>query len=852
MAEVSFGEWLKRRRSVLGLTQEQLAQQIHCSTSALRKFESEERRPSAEVVKQLADIFNIPPEEHESFLRFARGDWQAFGGSGTEETPWHLPALDQQSNLPSLLTSFIGRGKEQDDVIKLLKKNRLVTIAGTGGIGKTRLAIQVGNRLLHDYPHGVWFVPLDSLSDPLLVPQTAAAAFDIRDVADRPIMETLKHILRGKTALLILDNCEHVLDACTQFSATLLTHCPNLKILTTSREILNMEGEATYSLPSLSMPVENAAPENATEYESVQLFLERAKLALSTFKLTEANAPFILEICSRLDGIPLAIELTAARVNILSVEEISKQLHKSFALLSSDQRTSLSHHQTLQMSLDWSWSLLGDPERVFLRQLSVFAGGWTLEAAESVCEGNALSLTSALVQKSLISVERQAEGETRYSFHEMVRQYGRDKLMEMGDVEAVRDRHLAYFVKLVEQAEPELYRSNQIIWFNKLDKELDNFRTALEWALVRDVESGLRIAVIPWRFWQRRSYLSELLNRLRELLEHYPKADSLRAQAFAICSNYSFINGNTIEARTFAEQGLQLARVLSDRQNEALNLLFLGKSIALPGNFPEGFPLIEQSLALYRTLGDKLGQAMATAWLGMSYNHLGYSKSRLLEGLKLHRELGNLSEIAWCLNMLTYVEILGGNFSPPAAWAEEAKTLSRGLGDRINEADALEALGILAHRQGNYQQAYPYFEQAIALYESVGTSWTAWTRIRMAYAFLDEGNYQQARETFEICLQQFRQKDTFDYLIGVVFTIEGLASLHVNQGQLELATRLFAWADAVREKFDNRRPPVEQMDVDKSIEACLAQMGEVAFADAYDEGKNMSFEEAMAQAIEAG
>jgi predicted ATPase len=814
-------------------------------------MEAEERRPSAEMVKQLAEIFHIPPEERKSFLRFARGDWRAFGTSGTEDTPWRVSASEQLSNLPALVTSFIGREREQTEILHLLKKNRLVTLAGIGGIGKTRLAIQVGNRLLPDYPHGIWFVALDSLSDPLLIPQTVASIFNIREVTDRPVMENLKYVLRGKTLLLILDNCEHLLEACRQFSTTLLTFCPALKILTTSREILNLEGEATYSLSSLSVPVESAALEKVAGYESVQLFVERARLALSTFELDEANSRSILDICRRVDGIPLAIELTAAHVNILNVEEISNQLHKSLAILDSAHRTTLSRHQTLQASLDWSWSLLSDSERVFLRQLSVFAGGWTLEAAEAVCQGNPLGLTSTLVQKSLIKVEQDAGRETRYYFHEMVHQYGRDKLSEAGDAQAVRDRHLAYFVKLVEQAEPELYRSNQIIWFNRLDKELDNFRTALKWALVRDVESGLRIAVIPWRFWQRWNYVQELGEWLRKLLERYSKSDSLRAQALAVCANYTFVNGNTVEARGFAEQGLQLARALSDRQNEALSLLFLGRSIAFPGNFLEGNRLLEESLALYRALNDKLGQAMATGWLGMNQNNLEHSKSRLLEGLRLHRDLGNLSQIAWCLTMLTYKEILGGNFAPPAPLAEETKTLYRGLGDQIGEADALELLGIIAHRQGNYQQAYPYFEQAITMYEDIGaSSWSAWTRVRMAYAFLDEGNYQQARETFRICLQLFRQRGTFDYLIGVVFTIEGLASLHTNQGQLEWATRLFAWADAVREELDNHRPPVEQMDVNKSIQLCLAQLGEEAFSDAYEEGKKMSLDEAIVYALE--
>ncbi len=448
--------------------------------------------------------------------------------------------IKSQSNLPLSISSFIGRETEQSKVVDLLKKNRLVTLAGPGGIGKTRLAIQVGYQLRDNYPDGVWFIPLDSLSEPSLVPQTVASAFDIREGADRTVLETLKFVLLRKTLLLILDNCEHLLEACAGFINNLLIHCPDLKVLTTSRETLNLTGEAIYYLASLSIPQAGASLESLAEYEAVELFIERAALTLPTFKLTEENAQAIVDICRRVDGIPLALELTAACVNILNVDEISKQLVRSFALLSSNQRAAFSRHQTLQASLDWSWSLLTEEERVFLSQLSVFAGGWTLEAAWLVCEGNALNLTSALVQKSLIKVGQENEHETRYYFHEMVRQYGREKLRETGGDEEICNKHLAYFVKLSEQAEPELYRSNQVFWLNKLDDELDNLRMALQWALETDVASGLRIAAVPARFWYRRDYLQEVGDRLGRLLENYPIPDSLRAQALAVHSNYSF------------------------------------------------------------------------------------------------------------------------------------------------------------------------------------------------------------------------------------------------------------------------------------------------------------------------
>jgi predicted ATPase/DNA-binding XRE family transcriptional regulator len=847
LAEVSFGEWLKRRRNAAGWTQAQLAQQIHCSTSALRKFESEERRPSAEVAQQIAEIFNIPGEERASFLQFARGDWFIFGSDDMKKVSWREANIEQASNLPSLITSFIGREKEQSEVIQLLKRNRLVTLSGAGGIGKTRLAIQVGNRLLHDFPHGVWFVPLDSLFDPLLVPQTVASVLDIRESGDRPLTETLKYVLHGKTLLLIFDNCEHLLDACVQLANTLLMHNPNLRILTTSREILKVEGEATYYLPSLSIPEGIAAPENLAEYESVQLFTERASLALSKFQLTEENARSIVDICRRVDGIPLAIELTAARVNFLSVEEISRQLRQSFALLAGDHRTTLSRHQTLQASLDWSWSLLSDAEQLFLCQLSMFAGGWTLEAADSVCDGNALSLTNALVQKSLIKVEHTLKPETRYHFHEMVRQYAREKLLATGNTEAIRVRHLTYFVKLVEQAEPELYRSNQVFWLNKLSDEFDNLRRALEWALISDPKSGLRLIVFSRFFWEARGDLREVEGWLALFLEHYKQPDSLRAKGLVIYGKVLADRGVFVEAQKIARQSLEISRTISDKQAEAFSLWGLGASIGFQGDLKHGIPYIKQSLALYKSLGDRLGQATALDWLSIDRNDLAQTKAYVMESLMLYRELGHLLGIAICLADLAQLMIDQAEFSTLEPLLQEALMIYRQLGSQVGQAWILLFYGRLAVWLGDFQQAYVYFEQSITLYENVGVSWSSWSRLFMAYALLQQGELTRAKETLEITLEQVQKGNIVS---GVIYTIEGFAILHERQRQPEQAARLVAWADTMREKIGERRPPIEQIEIDKSITACLDNIGESAFSDAYDEGRKMTLEEVIACAQE--
>ena len=431
--------------------------------------------------------------------------------------------------------------------------------------------------------------------------------------------------------------------------------------------------------------------------------------------MTKENAPAIAQICYRLDGIPLAIELAAARVKMMSVEQISRRLDDRFRLLTGGARTALPRQQTLRALIDWSYDLLSESERLLLRRLSVFAGGWTLEAAEEVGAGDGiepddvLDLLTQLVNKSLVVVmEPSHDGETRYRLLETIRQYAREKLLETGGGEAVRDRHLAYFVKLVEQAEPELYRSQQARWLNRLEDEIDNLRIALEWALATDVESGLRIAAFPWRFWQARGYLQEMGEWLAQLLERYPTTDTLHARALAIYSFCIFRQGNFAETIRLAGQSLQMARTLSDQQTVAFSLSWLGLFTLLQGSEGEGIPLLEQSLALYRALGDKIGQANTIVQMSINSGNLERATAFAKESLILYRELGNLSGIASSLTRLARLTCWSGDLFSPVPWLEEALSICRQLGNQASEEEALIVFGTLAYWQGNYQQANAY------------------------------------------------------------------------------------------------------------------------------------------------
>src|SRR5919202_492349 len=421
-----------------------------------------------------------------------------------EERPSH--------NLPLELTSFIGREREIAEVKRLLLlegKDRLLTLTGPGGCGKTRLALKVAFEVVQEFEDGVWLVELSSLSDPDLVPQAVAFALGVREAPERSLTEVLTEHLKSKKMLLVLDNCEHVIDACAALADALLRACPELRILATSREALSIAGEATWLVPPLSLPDPEHPPpvEDLAGYEAVRLFLERAAAVSSRFELTERNAPAVAQVCRRVDGMPLAIELAAARARVLSVEQIASRLEDSFRLLATDSRTALPRQRTLRATIGWSHELLSQEEQALFRRLSVFAGGFALEAAEGVCAGvgierdGVLDLLTHLVDKSLLLVAQQGGEEARYRVLETVRQYGAEKLKESGDEPEIRRRHADFFLKLAEEAEPGLMGPEQGEWLERLEQEHGNLRAALMWSLGGgNQELGLRLAAGVGRF----------------------------------------------------------------------------------------------------------------------------------------------------------------------------------------------------------------------------------------------------------------------------------------------------------------------------------------------------------------
>jgi predicted ATPase/class 3 adenylate cyclase len=763
------------------------------------------------------------------------------------------------NNLPAQLTSFIGREHEIAEVKRELKTHRLVTLTGPGGTGKTRLSLQVAADLLDQFHHGVWFIELAPLTDPNLIPQTILSAIGISEQSGKPLLALLTEYFHEKKSLVVLDNCEHLIEASAHVANVLLNAAPSLRVLASSREALGVKGEVSYAIPSLSLPDIRDLPviEQLSQYEAVRLFIDRALLVAPHFSVDQHNAPFIAQICHRLDGIPLAIELAAARVRILSVDQIAARLDDRFRLLTGGARTLLPRQQTLRALIDWSYDLLSERERLFLRQLSVFAGNWTLEAAEDVCSGETiesyevLDLLSQLVNKSLVVViEHSQSGETRYRLLETIRQYGRDRLLETGGADGLRERHLAYYVKLTVQAGPELYHSNQVFWLNKLGEDLDNLRLALEWALATDVESGLQIVTGPiYRFWVFRSSWRELGTWLAQLLQRYDTSNSLCARALAIQSQCVGNNeGNFAEAHRLAEKSLQMARSLADKQSEAFSLSSLGGFTLLQGNVGEAVPLLEQSLALYRELGDIVGQASTIDWLSINNPDLDRAEAYAREGLGLCRELGDLAGVASILTTLARLTYAQGDFSSPAPWLEEVLSISRQLGDLVREDEALITYGMLAYWQGEYQKAREYYEKGILLAEQIGYHYqNLWAQIYMAYALLRQGEIEKAHELFE---KGVRGMQKADLVIGLVFAVEGLASLNASQGQVQRAAELFAWASAMREKLGDPRPPVEQASIERDLVVIRSQVDEGTIENAYNTGRTMTVNEAVEFALD--
>ena len=796
----------------------------------------------------------------------------------TPDLPADFPSLKSldtlPNNLPRQLTSFIGREREIEEVKNLFSTTYLLTLTGSGGCGKTRLGLQVVSDILEEFPDGVWVVELAALSDPTLVPQEVASALGVREVPDSPLQDTLSNYLQSKGLLLMLDNCEHLIEACSTLSNTLLHSCPNLKILVASREALGIAGESTYRVPSLSLPDPKSLPpaENLTMFEAVRLFIDRAIAGVSTFRVTDDNAPDVAQICHRLDGIPLAIELAASRIKVLEVEEINDRLNDRFRLLTGGSRTSLPRQQTLRAAIDWSYNLLSESERVLLNRLSVFMGGWTLPAAEAICadegmeEYEILDTLTQLVEKSLVVAEgassgKEVGGKKRYSLLETVRQYGRDKLLESGEGEGLRGRHLDWFLELAEQAEPELLGPDQMEWTDRLEVEHDNLRAALEWALGsggEPKEGDPKESGDPDRSGDSGKSLSDSRSPSAEMVGAQHTVRASTDSPLRLAGALSWFWGN----RGYYNEGYHWLEVslsrssrepASERTKSARAKALQGAGWMLYGksDYKRAVALYEESLALYRKLEDKGGIGSSLRGLGMISGWQGeYVRgSELLEdSLALFREVGDKQGIAFSLFLLSLPVSEQGDHERAMALCEESLALHRELGSKGGIMHSLVNLGHVLLRRGDLERAKELMEESLALGRELRNKrFMAYSSTHLGLVALGQDDHDRATQLFKESLVLYRELGIKHFIAQC---LEGLAGVAVAQGVPERGARLLGAAEKLREVIGSPLPPSEQAEVDRYSAALREKLDEETFKARWAEGRAMPLEEAIEFALQ--
>ena len=646
------------------------------------------------------------------------------------------------NNLPVQLTGFVGREREMAEVKRLLDGTHLLTLTGTGGTGKTRISLQVAADLLDKFADGVWLVEFATIDDAALVAETVAGALDVRQEADRPLAATLTGFLRGKNLLLIFDNCEHVVAACARLAEMLLRACPRLRILASSREALGIAGETAWSLPPLSLPDHwreivggPDAIERLTQFEAVRLFIERAIVARPAFSLTNENAPLVAQICWRLDGIPLAIELAAARIKVLTLQQIVERLDDRFHLLTTGSRTAVPRQQTLRSLIDWSHDLLSDPERALLRRLSVFARGRTLEAIEAVCSGDGLEvgeivdLLTQLVDKSLVTVEKSAALGARYFMLESLWDYTQEKLSDAGETARFRERHLDYFLRFAEEMEPRITGADQREWLARMEPEEINLRFAVEasWELPGQVEKGLRLLAATQRFVEVRGLFKEAREGFSRLLAHPDAAprNAIRARALAAAGRLAWVGDDIAGGRALAVEALAIFRELDDAHGTANGLTNLAHYVADSGDLARAEPLVAEAWQLAETLRDtRLTAHVRHAQAALAAAARDYAQSFALdqESFALYRELGD----AWMSGIVQWAVGISatvlGHFDEARAHFAACLQSGRDLGNRWGAPYAIEAFAMLALAEHQYERGAQLLGAAETLRAGFGLS----------------------------------------------------------------------------------------------------------------------------------
>jgi len=736
-----------------------------------------------------------------------------------------LKSLDASlNNLPIQLTSFIGREKELTEIKQAISEHRLVTLTGPGGSGKTRLALQVAAGMIGHFHAGVFFVALAPITDPGLVASTIAHPLGITETAGRSILENLKDYLQSKSLLLLLDNFEQVISA-APLVAELLAACRELKILVTSREALRVSGEHSYPVPPLALPnlTQLPSPESLSQYAAIELFIQRARAVKPDFRITNETAPAIAEICHRLDGLPLAIELAAARIKLLPPRAMLARLENRLEFLTGGARDLPARQQTLRNAIAWSYDLLDENEQKLFRRLSVFVGGCTVDAVHAVeavtgdhpDHVSVLDQLGTLLDKSLLREIEGTNGEPRFMMLETLREFGLEQLEASGEQETIRLRHTNFFLGMARQAEASSGSGEQVQWMDRMEQEHDNLRAALEWSRSAKgaEEICLRLAGALGYFWEMRGHFSEGRERLSAILsmEIARGPTAARARLLARAAELAYRQSDYAATVELAEESVTICREIGDRQGIASGLIKLGNAATEAGDYASASGYLEEALTIWQELGDTHGTARALislGWISLRSGDYPLANARLEEALALSHELGDTRSIGFELSGLGEVALRQGAYARATQLLEESLELRRQLGNKWGVGVSLGSLGWVSMREGNWNRATARLGESLEVRREIG----------------DKG--------------------------GSAWCLERLAEVALAQGQAEKAVRLLSAASVLRISIGSVIDPADQAEYQNRRAALRAELGEERFVAIWTEGRALTLEQAIAYALE--